>query len=267
MQRHANSRFLRGENLLQAAVAELIGTFFLVLIGTAVATAALLNRQTAGQAYDSLAIALSFGLVLTAIVATLGQVSGAHVNPAVTIGLASAGKFPWASVPAYIVAQIIGAVIAALAVWAAYGQAALHQAKLGAPAPVANTNGLQGFMVEALIAFILVFVVTGVATDKRVPPGTAPLAIGFALAAGVLLGGPVTGGAGNPARALGPMIVSGTWDTWIIYLIGPVVGGIIGATVYVHFVGKASPPAMPVANRQTTATPAQEGATADQPVD
>ncbi len=89
-----------GANLVRAAVAELIGTFFLAKIGTAVATAAILNRETAGTAYDSLAIALSFGLVLAAIVGALGQVSGAHVNPAVTIGLASAGKFPWSSVPA-----------------------------------------------------------------------------------------------------------------------------------------------------------------------
>ena len=235
-------------NIIRAAVAELIGTFMLVLIGTAVATAAILNRETAGQAYDSLAIALSFGLVLTAIVATFGQVSGAHVNPAVTIGLASAGKFPWASVPAYVVGQILGGLLAALTVWAAYGPAALDRAKLGAPAPVADTNAFQGFMVEALIAFILVLVVTGVATDKRVPPGTAPVAIGFALAAGVMLGGPVTGGAGNPARAFGPMIVSGTFDTWLIYLIGPIVGGVIGALVYTHFVGHASPPEMPVAD-------------------
>lgn len=250
MKSRPTTQNLMDGNIIRAAVAELIGTFILVLIGTAVATAAILNRETAGQAYDSLAIALSFGLALTAIVACLGQVSGAHVNPAVTIGLASAGKFPWASVPAYIVGQVLGGVLAALTVWAAYGPAALDRAKLGAPGLVENTNSFQGFMVEALIAFILVFVITGVATDKRVPPGTAPIAIGFALAAGVLLAGPVSGGAGNPARAFGPMLVSGTWDTWLIYLIGPVVGGVIGALVYVHFVGHASPPAMPVADQQ-----------------
>lgn len=117
-----------GANLIRAAVAELIGTFFLVLIGTAVATAAILNRETAGAAYDLLAIALSFGLVLAAIVGALGQVSGAHVNPAVTIGLANAGKFPWSSVPAYVVGQITGGLLAALTVWAAYGQQALDRA-------------------------------------------------------------------------------------------------------------------------------------------
>ena len=253
MQRRSRLADLMDANIIRAAVAELIGTFILVLIGTAVATAAILNRETAGQAYDSLAIALSFGLVLTAIVATFGQVSGAHVNPAVTIGLASAGKFPWASVPAYVIGQVLGGLLAALTVWAAYGPAALDRAKLGAPSPVEDTNAFQGFMVEALIAFILVLVVTGVATDRHVPPGTAPVAIGFALAAGVMLGGPVTGGAGNPARAFGPMIVSGTFDTWLIYLIGPIVGGVIGALVYTHFVGHASPPEMPVADQDANA--------------
>ncbi|MBA3416213.1 MAG: aquaporin, partial [Chloroflexia bacterium] len=113
-----------GGNMIRAAVAELVGTFFLVLIGTGVACAAILRQETAGPPYDSLAIALSFGLVLVAIVAALGQVSGAHVNPAVTLGLAAAGKFPWRYVPAYLVAQVAGAVLAALAVWGAYGQRA-----------------------------------------------------------------------------------------------------------------------------------------------
>jgi MIP family channel proteins len=239
----------RAGGLARAAAAEQVGTFMLVLIGTAVATAATLNRETAGQAYDSLAIALSFGLVLAAIVAALGQVSGAHVNPAVTIGLASVGRFPWAAVPAYLAAQLVGGVLAALTVWAAYGPAARDRAGLGSPAPVDDTNALQGFMVEALIAFILVLVVVGVATDRRAPAGVAPLAIGFALAAGVLLGGPVTGGAGNPARALGPMVVSGTWDAWYIYVLGPVVGGVIGAAVYAFGVGPGSPPGVAVADR------------------
>jgi len=97
---------------------EAVGTFLLVLVGTAVVTAAILGKNTAGPAYDSLAIALSFGLVLVAIVAALGQVSGAHVNPAVTVDLAAAGKFPWRYVPAYLVAQVVGV---AFTVWGAYG--------------------------------------------------------------------------------------------------------------------------------------------------
>ncbi len=111
------------DNLLLACTAEVIGTFLLVLVGTAVATAAVLGKNTAGAAYDSLAVALSFGLILIPIVGSLGQVSGAHVNPSVTLGLAVAGKFPWRYVAPYWASQMVGAIIAALLVWAAYGMA------------------------------------------------------------------------------------------------------------------------------------------------
>ena len=237
-----------GANMVRTCVAEAIGTFLLVLIGTAVACAAVLQQKTAGPAYDSLSIALSFGLALVAIVAGLGQVSGAHVNPAVTLGLASAGKFPWRDVPGYLIAQVAGGILASLAVWGAYGGRARDVAHLGAPAPTPASSAAQGFLVEALIAFLLVFTVMAVATDPRVPQGVAPLAIGFALAAGVLLGGPVSGGAGNPARALGPMIVAGTFDSWAIYAIGPVLGGVAASLLYTHFVGRASAPTTEVAS-------------------
>jgi len=243
-----------GSNMARAATAEAVGTFLLVLVGTAVATAATLGKNTAGPAYDSLAIALSFGLVLVALVAALGQVSGAHVNPAVTLGLAVVGKFPWRYVPAYLIAQVVGAVGAALAVWAAYGQQAYDKAHLGTPSPVHGSTELQGALVEALIAFLLVFTVMAVATDKRVPAGVAPLAIGFALAAGVLLGGPVSGGAGNPARALGPMLVSGTYPSVVIYILGPLIGGILAAVLYEHVVGAASTPQTAVADQTTQAS-------------
>lgn len=224
-----------------ACCAELIGTFLLVLVGTAVATAAVLGKNTAGPAYDSLAVALSFGLILIPIAGSLGQISGAHVNPAVTLGLAVAGKFPWRDVPGYMIAQLIGALMAAFVVWAAYGHNAYFDAHLGAPAPVNGASNLQVLLVEALIAFILVFTVISTTTDKRVPPATVAVAIGFALTAGVLLGGPVSGGAGNPARALGPMIVAGTFPLWFFYTIGPLLGGIAAALVF-RLVGIASVP-------------------------
>ncbi len=100
--------------ILGSALAELVGTFILVFGGTAVATAAILSRPTAGAAYDSLAVALAFGLALAAVVAAIGHVSGGHVNPAVTLGLAATGKFPWKSVPYYLGAQLLGAILGAL---------------------------------------------------------------------------------------------------------------------------------------------------------
>ena len=222
----------RSSNLALACLAEGIGTFMLVLVGTAVATAAALGKGTAGPAYNSLAVALSFGFILTPIVGALGPVSGAHVNPAVTLGLAVASKFPWRDLPGYVVAQILGAIVASLMVWAAYGHGAYFDSHLGAPAPVNGASGLQVLLVEALIAFILVFTVLFTATDDRVPPGTAAVAIGFALAAGVFLGGPVSGGAGNPARALGPMIVTGTFPVWFFYMAGPFVGAVVAAFAF-----------------------------------
>ncbi len=221
-----------GGNLLLACLAECIGTFLLVLVGTAVASAAVLGKGTAGPAYDSLAVALSFGLILIAIVGAIGQVSGAHVNPSVTFGLALAGKFPWGYVAFYWLAQMLGAILAAVFVWAAYGHGAHDTAHLGAPSPVNGASALQVLLVEALIAFILVFTVLSTATDPRVPAGTAAVAVGFSLAAGVLLGGPVSGGAGNPARALGPMLVAGTSKLWIFYTIGPLIGSAFAAGAF-----------------------------------
>jgi hypothetical protein len=116
--------------ILPAALAELVGTFILVFGGTAVAVGAILSRPTAGAAYDSLAVALAFGLALAAVVAAIGHVSGAHVNPAVTLGMASTGQFPWKSVPAYLGAQLVGAVLGAIGTWIAFGGPGRNEAKL-----------------------------------------------------------------------------------------------------------------------------------------
>ena len=220
-------------HILGAAIAELVGTFILVYGGTAVAVGAILSRPTAGPAYDSLAVALAFGLALAAVVAAIGHVSGAHVNPAVTLGMAATGKFPWRYAPHYVGAQLVGAVLAALATWATFGgEGARGQAKLAATYPAQGVGDLQAFVVEALITFILVFVVMAVATDERAPAAIAPVAVGFALAVGVFVAGPVTGGAVNPARSLGPMIVAGDLTSVWLYVLGPIVGGVLGALLY-----------------------------------
>ncbi len=239
-------------NLTRVMVAEAIGTFMLVLVGTAVAIAATLGKNTAGPAYDSLAVALAFGLILISIVGAIGQVSGAHVNPAVTLGLAVMRKFPWRYVPAYVVAQFAGAIVASLVVWAAFGHGAYYDAHLGLPSPVHGTSNTQVLLVEALIAFMLVLTVIATATDPRVPAGTAAISIGFALAAGVLLGGPVSGGAGNPARALAPMIVTGMYPVWFYYTAGPLLGGVAAALVY-RLIHGASPPTVASADRARAA--------------
>jgi MIP family channel proteins len=218
--------------ILPAALAELVGTFILVFGGTAVAVGAILSLPTAGGAYGSLAIALAFGLALAAVVAAIGHVSGAHVNPAVTLGLASIGQFPWKSVPYYLGAQLVGAVLGAVGTWIAFGGPGRTEAKLAATYPAQGVGDLQAFLLEALITFILVFVVVSVATDSRAPAAIAPIAVGFALAVGVFIAGPVTGGAVNPVRALGPMLVAGDLTSVWLYILGPIVGGVLGAFAY-----------------------------------
>ena len=231
-----------GTNTVVAAAAEAVGTFVLVFAGTAVAVSALLDRSIAGPTFDSLATPLAFGLALLIVVASIGHVSGAHVNPAVTLGLAATGRFPWRYVPAYLVAQIVGAVLGALATWATAGDAGRTDANLAATIPGADVGGGQAVLVEALVTFVLVFVVVSVATDERVPAALAPTAVGAALAVGVLIAGPVTGGAVNPVRALGPALVSGQYTQLWVYLVGPLVGGVVAALLYDRLVAKGDAP-------------------------
>lgn len=226
-------------NVVGAAVAELIGTFILIFTGCAVAVAAILQRPTAGPVYDSLAVALAFGIALVVIVAATGHVSGAHVNPAVTLSLAVTNKFSWQYVPIYIGAQLLGAVLGAIAVWITFGEGAREVASLAATFPTDNVGDIRALLVEILVTFILVFVIISVATDDRAPAGIAPLAVGFALACGVLIAGPVTGGSLNPARTLGPMIVAGQLTAVWVYIAGPIIGGILAALVYDRFASQA----------------------------
>lgn len=231
-----------GQNMIRAAVAEVIGTFILVFSGIAVATAALLERPTAGQPYDSLAVALSFGFALTAVVVALGHVSGAHLNPAVTLGLAATRKFPLRFVPAYVISQLVGATMAALATWMMFGDSAREDARVAATFLVQETSTGAGVVTEAIVTFILMFIVVSVATDERVPAAAAGPAIGFALALGVFIAGPVTGGAVNPARALGPMLVAGKFTDFWIYLVGPIAGAVAAAFLYDSFLVQAEAP-------------------------
>lgn len=230
--------------MLRAGLAEAVGTFFLIYTGTATAGSAALGKSTAGSPPNSLAVALAFGLVLVALVGALGQVSRAHLNGAVTLGLAVTGKFPWRYVPAYLGFQLVGAIAGAGATWATFGTVVRTNAHLGATTPAAGVSQGRAFIVEALITFLLVFVIMAVATDPRVPAALAAPCIGFALVAAVLIGGGITGGAVNPDRALGPAIMSGTFTSLWIYVLADIVGGIIAALLYAKVIVKATAPTM-----------------------
>jgi glycerol uptake facilitator-like aquaporin len=157
--------------------------------------------------------------------------------------LASIGQFPWKSVPAYLGAQLVGAVLGAVGTWIAFGGPGRNEAKLAATYPAQGVGDLQAFLLEILITFILVFVVVSVATDSRAPAAIAPIAVGFALAVGVFIAGPVTGGAVNPVRALGPMLVAGDLTSVWLYILGPIIGGVLGALLYDRFIAQTEAPA------------------------
>lgn len=254
-----NGHRIHPGNMLRAGIAEAVGTFILIFTGTATAGAGALGKSTAGNPPDSLAVALAFGLVLAALVGGLGQVSGAHLNGAVTLGLAVTRKFPWRYVPAYLGFQLLGAIGGAGATWAAFGSVVRDKAHLGATVPAAGVSNGRAFTVEFLITFVLVFVIMAVATDPRVPAALAAPSIGFALVAAVLIGGGITGGAVNPDRALGPAIMSGTYTGLWIYVLATVLGGVVAALLYANVVVKATAPTMEGGDPQADRAPGDRG--------
>ncbi len=229
-------------NMATVAVAEAIGTFILVLTIVSTVIAAALARPVAGEPYGSLAVPLAGGIGLAIVVASLGHVSGAHLNPAVTIGLAVNRRFPWTYVPAYVGAQFAGAIGAALVAWVMFGERARSVANLGATYPASGVTYWRAFVAEAVVTFLLVLVIMSVATDDRVPRGIAAIAIGWALSAAIFISGPVSGAGVNPARAIGPMIPAGKFTDWWIYLVAPLIGGVLAATLYDRVLRRGTAP-------------------------
>ncbi|CAN5751470.1 hypothetical protein BH24CHL3_BH24CHL3_03740 [soil metagenome] len=203
------------EDLIRKMAAEAIGTFILVLAGA--------GAVILGSSYP-----LAFGFALIAIVYAIGHISGAHVNPAVTIGLAAIGRFPMPHVPYYIGSQVAGAVLAALFLRLIYGS----EGGLGATSVAEGFSNLDGFLLELVATAVFVFVFAAVATDKRVPAGAFGLAAGGALLFIALFAGPFTGASVNPARSLGPALASWTFTDLWIYLTAPFIGAVIGAVAY-----------------------------------
>lgn len=203
-------------------VAEAIGVFFLVFAGGA----AIVGDATYGG-IGVVGIALAFAFVILALVYTLGHVSGAHFNPAVTVAFAATGHFPWSRVGTYLIAQIVGASVGAFVLHWLFGE--VHSVTTRVAAGL--TLG-EAFLVEALATAFLAFTIIGVATDRRAAPGAAGLAIGLAVGLGALFAGPFTGGSMNPSRSIGPALVAGELDHLWLYVCAPVVGAVIAMVVY-----------------------------------
>lgn len=207
--------------LLRRAGAEFIGTFALVTAGCG---AIMVNAQTGTLTH--VGIALTFGLIITVMIASTGHISGAHFNPAVTIAFAITRHFPWREVVFYVLAQFIGAVLGALSLRLLMGDIAA----LGTTLPSGSV--LQSFWLEILLSAVLMFVIISVATDTKAIGTPAALAIGFTVALDAMWGGPISGASMNPARSLGPALVAGIWEHQWIYLLAPVLGAAIGAALY-----------------------------------
>jgi MIP family channel proteins len=214
----------------QRAGAEFVATFTLVFV----AVGMILHAQG-----DLLAVAIAQGLAIAVMVAAVGGISGAHINPAVTFGLYLTQKIEGRVAGVYVAAQVAGATVAALLLKVAL-PGAIH-GELGTPALGTGqaaggtwvVSPSQGILVEGILTFVLVFVIFGTLVDEKSPfRSIAALAIGLTVTLDVLMGGPVSGAAMNPARWFGPALVSGTWVNAIVYLAGPIFGGGIAAMAY-----------------------------------
>ena len=228
-------------DMVRRLLAEGIGTAFLTLIGCGAVTAAD-TLNTAGKhalAMGDLGIiALAFGLALAIAVYAIGKVSGCHVNPAVTIGMLLSRRIAVVPAVLYIVAQLVGATVAGLGLIVIYGSTAAKATSMGVTSFAATTSPLQAAGVEAIGTFIFLFVITAMAADSRAPSGWAGLIIGLTLAAVIMAVGVVTGGSLNPARSFGPEVVKMLyggkvdWGQYWAYVVGPVVGAIVGVFAY-----------------------------------
>ncbi|GCE10607.1 MIP/aquaporin family protein [Tengunoibacter tsumagoiensis] len=205
-------------------VAEGIGTFGLVFAGCG---AVMIDTLSKGQ-ITHVGVGLVFGLIITVMVYALGHISGAHFNPAVTLAFVLVRNFPIQKLAGYWLAQLLGATAAALCLAILLGDVA----RLGSTLPAGNGGDTQSLGFEFILTFFLMFVIMAMTTDTRAVGQSAALAIGSTIALEVLFAGPICGPSLNPARSLGPALVSGTWTSQWIYVVGPLCGAIAGAYTY-----------------------------------
>ncbi|KAL1328796.1 hypothetical protein HN51_038578 [Arachis hypogaea] len=211
--------------LFQKMVAELVGTYFLIFTGCA----AIAVNNDYGKQITLLGIATVWGLVVMVIVYSVGHVSGAHLNPAVTIAFASITKFPLTQVPAYIAAELLGAILASGTVRLVFSG---NHVEVQFTGTLPSGSNIQSFVIEFIITFFLMFVICAVATDSRAVGTLAGVAIGSTILINVLIAAQVSGASMNPARSLGPAFVHHEYRGIWIYLLSPTIGAVAAAWVY-----------------------------------
>jgi glycerol uptake facilitator protein len=222
-------------SMRQRAFAEVLGTAALVLVGpgSVIATLRLAGKVAPFTEADLLGISFAFGFIITALVYSIGKVSGCHINPAVTFALAVTKRFPWREVPAYWISQYVGAVIGAFAIWGVFGQDAVTfgMGQTHFAADASGTYFVEAALAEALGTGLLIFAILGI-VDGRSPNQLAGLVIGGAVVGIILIFGPITGASLNPARAFGPELVqaiAGGATFWTQYLPVYLIPGLVGA--------------------------------------
>ena len=207
---------------MRTFLAESIGTFALVFCGTG----AVIINETAGGALGTTGIAIVFGLIVFAMIETFGEVSGAHLNPAVSLGFAVAGRFPWKALPTYWLAQLIGALLASFTLSLMF-PTSLH---LGATLPVGGD--LRSFVLEFILTFLLMGVIMSVSEGSRETGLNAGAAIGSIIGLEALFAGPISGASMNPFRSLAPALVSGDLGHLWIYLLAPTAGAMAASAIW-----------------------------------
>lgn len=210
-------------NLLRRACAEGIAAFALVFAGCGAVVA---DNRSHGE-LGVVGIALAFGLAIMVMVYATGHLSGAHINPAVTVAFTLTRHFPARDALAYVGAQLAGATAGALILLAAWPSA---PADLGATVPHVGVG--SALVYEVVLTALLMFVIVAVATDTRAVGAAAAIAIGGTVGLDALFGGPITGASMNPARSFGPALASGEWRDFWLYVVGPIAGASIGALAY-----------------------------------
>jgi len=203
---------------------ELLGTFFLVLVAVG---GGMVNARFGGHAVPYGARVVAPALMVMAVILFMGTVSGAHLNPAVSVAFAARGDFPWRRVPAYIVAQFLGAILATLLLWALIGK----QGSAGLTLPGTGISTTTAMLWELVLTTGLVSVILGTASGAQAIGPLAALGVGSYIALAGLWGSPVSGASMNPARSLGPALVLGDWTSWWAYLVGPLAGGAVAVGI------------------------------------
>ena len=199
---------------------ELLGTFFLVLVAVG---GGMVSARFGGNAVPYTAKVVAPALMVAAVILFMGTVSGAHLNPAVSIAFAARGNFPWRRVPAYIVAQFLGGILATLLLWALIGK----QGSAGLTLPGPGIGSGTAMVWEIVLTTGLVSVILGTASGAQQIGPLAAIGVASYIALAGLWGSPVSGASMNPARSLGPALVKGDWTAWWAYLVGPILGGAI----------------------------------------